>query len=139
MNRPEPTQPGKAIIVFDGVCVLCNGWVDFLLRHDRKQRYRFAAMQGAAGAGLLARNGLDPGDPMSFLLIDEQGATTDSDAIIAVLEGLGGAWRTVAVLRIIPKGMRDPLYRWLARNRYRWFGRKPACALPREDQRQRFL
>ncbi|MEO6366144.1 MAG: thiol-disulfide oxidoreductase DCC family protein [Luteimonas sp.] len=134
-----PLVPGQAIIVFDGVCVLCNGWVAFLLRHDRKQRFRFAAMQGASGARLLARHGLDPCDPMSFLLIDEHGARTDSDAVIAVLQGMGGVWRAASALRLVPGFMRDPLYRLVARNRYRWFGRKPACVVPRDDLRHRFL
>ena len=140
MNRSESSQsPGNAIVVFDGVCVLCNGWVDFLLRHDHGQRYRFAAMQSPAGSELLVRNGLDPDDPMSFLLIDERGAQIDSDAIITVLGSLGGMWRAVWVVRLMPGRMRDPLYRWIARNRYRWFGRKPACYLPRADQQHRFL
>lgn len=140
MSPPETSlASGQAIIVFDGVCVLCNGWVEFLLRHDRRQRFRFAAMQSASGARLLARHGLDPDDPMSFLLIDEHGARTDSDAVIAVLSDLGGVWRAASAMRVVPVFMRDPLYRLIARNRYRWFGRKPGCVMPREDQRHRFL
>jgi len=130
---------GHAVIVFDGVCVLCNGWVGFLLRHDRKQRYRFAAMQTRAGRALLSEHGLDADDPMSFLLLDEAGARTDSDAIIAVLTGLGGIWRAAAAFRLLPRALRDPAYRWLARNRYRWFGKKQACYLPSAQQRHRFV
>lgn len=130
---------GAAVIVFDGVCALCNGWVDFLLKHDRRQRYRFAAMQTPAGQALLQRHGLDADDPMSFLLLDENGARTDSDAIVAVLTGLGGAWRAAAVFRLLPRALRDTAYRWLARNRYRWFGKKDACYLPSAGQRHRFL
>ena len=73
-----------AIIVFDGTCVVCNGWVDFLLRHDARGRYRFAAMQGTNGRALLAAHGLDPDDPSSFLLLDEAGAHRDTDAIVRV-------------------------------------------------------
>jgi predicted DCC family thiol-disulfide oxidoreductase YuxK len=127
------------VIVFDGVCVLCNGWVDFLLKRDRRQRYRFAAMQTQAGRNLLQANGLDADDPMSFLLIDEEGARTDSDAIIAVLIGLGGIWRAAVMFRLLPRAMRDSAYRWLARDRYRWFGKKEACYLPADGQRDRFL
>lgn len=129
----------SAVIVFDGVCTLCNGWVDFLLERDRRQRYRFAAMQTQAGRSLLQANGLDADDPMSFLLLDENGARIDSDAIIAVLIGLGGVWRAAAIFRLLPRGMRDPAYRWLARNRYRWFGKKDRCYLPADGQRDRFL
>lgn len=138
MNQPEPQAPG-AIIVFDGVCVLCNGWVDFLLRTDTRGRYRFAAMQTAAGRRLLQQHGLDADNPASFLLLDEQGAHTDSDAILRVLAGLGGAWRVTAVGRLLPRWLRDPLYRLLARNRYRLFGRRAECRVPDGGQRWRFI
>lgn len=139
MSPPEPPTGQGAIVVFDGVCVLCSGWVDFLLRHDRRRQFRFAAMQGEAGRHLLAGHGLDPDDPISFLLLDAGGARTDSDAIIAVLARLGGAWRVAGVLRLLPRGVRDALYRRLARNRYRWFGKRDACYLPGADEQHRFL
>lgn len=128
-----------AVIVFDGVCVLCSGWVRFLLRVDRKQRYRFAAMQSASGQTLLARHGLDAHDPLSFLLVTQDGAYTDSDAILRVLDGLGGAWRLARIARLVPRALRDPLYRLVARNRYRWFGRRATCLLPTPDIAARFL
>ncbi|WP_416056695.1 thiol-disulfide oxidoreductase DCC family protein [Stenotrophomonas maltophilia] len=133
----DPTQ--TAVIVFDGVCALCSRWVRFLLRFDRHGRYRFAAMQGTQGSALLRAHGLDPNDPLSFLLVDEQGACTDTDAILRVLTGLGGAWRLAGLLRLVPRGARDVAYRALARNRYRWFGRHDACYLPNPDQAARFL
>jgi predicted DCC family thiol-disulfide oxidoreductase YuxK len=116
------------ILVFDGVCVLCNGWVRFLLRHDTRARYRFAAMQG------------DPDDPASLLLVDEAGAHTDTAAIRRVLHGLGGGWRLpAALLGVLPRALLDPLYRRIARNRYRWFGRHAVCALPPPGAGERFL
>lgn len=130
---------GSAIIVFDGVCALCNGWVDFLLARDRCQRYRFAAMQSPAGRRLLATHGLDPDDPASFLLLDGQGAHTDTDAIARVLSGLGGGWRVAALGRLLPRAMRDRLYRVVARNRYRLSGRRDACRMPDPSQRHRFV
>ena len=141
MNATNPPEPaaGDAIVVFDGVCALCSGWVGFLLRRDRARLFRFAAMQDNAGRQLLARHGLDPDDPMSFLLLDASGARTDSDAIIAVLERLGGGWRAARLLRLLPRRLRDPLYRRLARNRYRWFGRRETCYLPPAAERDRFL
>lgn len=126
-----------AIIVFDGVCVLCNGWVRFLLRRDRG-RYRFASMQSESGRALLSAHGLDADDPASFLLIEEGVAWTDTDAIRRVLSGLGGAWRSAALIALVPRPLRDPLYRAIARNRYRWFG-TTACAVPTESERSRFL
>jgi predicted DCC family thiol-disulfide oxidoreductase YuxK len=143
MPDASPTQAGAAglhpVIVFDGVCVLCNGWVRFLLRHDRAGRYRYAAMQSAAGSRLLAEHGLDPQDPASFLLLDGDQAWTDSDAIRRVLAGLGGAWRAAHLLRLLPRRWRDAGYRVLARNRYRWFGRYERCTVPPAHMRDRFL
>lgn len=135
-----PTRSEGAVVVFDGVCVLCNGWVRFLLRYDRRGRYRFAAMQSASGRELLSRHGLDADDPLSFLLVDEAGAWTDSDAIGRVLHGLGGGWRVVSkMLLAVPRALRDRGYRFTARNRYRWFGRRAQCRVPGPAELDRFL
>ena len=148
MSRAAPPPATGAIIVFDGVCVLCNGWVRFLLRHDHRQRYRFAAMQGEAGRALLAEHGLDPDDPVSFLLIEhdlgrDRGApprvSTDTTAIRRVIAGLGGPWRVAHLAALLPAFVRDPLYRLVARNRYRLFGQHEACMAPSEETRARFL
>ncbi len=128
-----------AVIVFDGVCVLCNGWVHFLLRHDRRARYRFAAMQSDSGRALLSRHGLDPDDPVSFLLVEDGRAWTDTDAIVRVLSGLGGPWRLARVATWCPRGLRNRLYRWGARNRYRWFGRHEHCLMATPEHASRFL
>ena len=133
-----------AIIVFDGVCLLCNGWVGFLLRHDRKHRYRFAAMQAPVGRALLVEHGLDPDDPNSFLLIEhdrgpDPRVSLGVVAIRRVLVGLGGGWRLLAIAALVPRVIGDPLYRVLARNRYRWFGRHDACLMPDPANASRFL
>ena len=128
-----------AIVVFDGVCLLCSRWVRFILRHDKAGLYRFAAMQSERGRALLAAHGLDPDDPNSLLLLRNGQAWTDSDAILRVLAGFGGAWRVALAMRVIPRFLRDPAYRWLARNRYRWFGRSDACWLPEPEHAPRFL
>ena len=125
------------VIVFDGVCVLCNGWVRFLLGRDNG-RYRFASMQSPAGRALLQAHGLDADDPSSFLLVENGRAFTDTDAIRRVLLGLGGPWKVAAIMAIVPRFARDPLYRWIARNRYRWFG-TTSCTVPSEAERHRFL
>ena len=133
------TEHAGAVIVFDGVCALCSRWVRFLLRFDRVGRYRFAAMQGAHGGQLLAAHGLDPDDPLSFLLVENGRAYTDTDAIMRVLAGLGGIWKLAMLARVLPQLLRDRGYRWVARNRYSWFGRHEACYLPTPAQRARFL
>lgn len=134
----EPVRPEGPVIVFDGVCVLCNGWVRFLLKHDRRAGYRFAAMQSEAGRALLAAHGLDPDDPASLLLVDGGRAWTDTEAIRRVLAGLGGAWRLAGAMALVPRVVRDPLYRWIARNRYRWFG-TTTCHVPTAAERARFV
>lgn len=125
------------VIVFDGICVLCNGWVRFLLRRDRG-RYRFASMQSESGRALLSAHGLDADDPASFLLVDNGVAWTDTDAIRRVLSGLGGVWRIAALIGMVPRFLRDRLYRMIARNRYRWFG-TTICTIPDQAQLSRFL
>jgi predicted DCC family thiol-disulfide oxidoreductase YuxK len=138
---------GGAVVVFDGVCTLCNGWVRFLLRHDRRGRYRFAAMQTETGRRLLADHGLDPDDPMSFLLIEYDGGddtavprvSTDSEAVRRVLMGLGGAWRLAALFAVVPRALRDTVYRLIARNRYDWFGHRDVCMVPDPAEADRFL
>lgn len=127
------------VLVFDGVCVLCSRWVRFIVRHDRDARIRLASMQSQAGRALLERFGLDPDDPLSLLFVVDGRGYQDSDAILRVVASFGGAWRASVLLRLIPRFMRDPLYRWLARNRYRWFGRNAQCLVPSPDQAARFL
>jgi predicted DCC family thiol-disulfide oxidoreductase YuxK len=127
------------VIVFDGVCVLCSRWVRFVLRHDRSGRTRFATMQSTAGRELLIRFALDPDDPLSLLYVIDGRGFQDTEAILRVLAGFGGAWRASAVLRLVPRAARDVLYRWLARNRYRWFGRTEQCLVPTPEQAARFL
>lgn len=130
----------RSVLVFDGVCVLCSTWVDFVLRHDRAGRYRFSAMQTPTGRALLTAHHLDPDDPRSFLLLEDGIAYTDTDGILRVLRSLGRGWSAVAVLiRIVPRFIRDPVYRWTARNRYRIFGRHAACRMPDPNLADRFL
>jgi len=128
------------VIVFDGVCLLCNRWVDFILRHDRMGRFLFAAMQGANGRTLLLGHGLSPDDPSSLLLVDTGRGYIDTDAIVRILRNLGGGWTIPAsMLAAVPRMLRDPAYRWIARHRYRLFGRRALCRLPAPSEASRFL
>ena len=128
------------VIVFDGVCVLCSRWIDFILRHDVDGRFKLAAMQGAHGRALLANHGLSPDDPASLLLVQDNRGYIDTDAIIRVLRSLGTGWQLLGILlKLVPRWLRDPLYRWLARNRYALFGKRSHCRLPDPAQTWRFL
>lgn len=129
-----------SVIVFDGVCMLCSRWIDFVLRRDLHRRYKFAAMQTASGRALLIEHGIDPDDPLSFLLLEDKKGYTDTDAIVRILRSFGPGWKFIALLvSIVPRFVRDPLYRWIARNRYRIFGRRAACRVPTADIADRFL
>lgn len=130
----------RAVVVFDGACVLCARGLRFLLRHDRGGVLRYAAMQGVAGRALLDAAALDADDPRSFLFVRDGAALTDGDAVLAVLSTLGGRWALLARgLGIAPRPLRDAAYRMVARSRYRWFGRRDACVVPEDGVRGRFL
>lgn len=135
-------SPGRrsSIIVFDGVCHLCSGWVRFLLERDKAERFTFAAMQTPAGRRLLRAHGLDPDAPVSFLLCENHVPYTDSTAIVRILAQLGGIWKIIAVpLSWIPRALRDPCYRFVARHRYRLFGRRTQCLMPEARFARRFV
>lgn len=129
----------RPVIVFDGVCPLCSANARFILRHDRKRRFRLASMQSEAGAALYRRFGIDPADPETLILVDGDQALRDSEAVLAIWSGLGWPWRAAAAARLVPAALRDPLYRWVARNRYRLFGRRETCWLPAPELADRFL
>ena len=118
------------IIVFDGICHVCSGGVRFLARHRIEPPFKLIPMQSAEGKALLDKYGIDTEDPSTFLVLDRGLVLTQSDASIHVMASIGGLWRPVVVARVIPRAWRDWLYRLLARNRYRWFGRRATCYVP---------
>lgn len=130
MTGTNDHQADHRIIVFDAECVLCSGNAQFVLRYDRDHRFRLASMQGEVGSALYRRFGIDPANPDSMILVEGDRLRRDSDAILAIYAGLGWPWRALTILRLVPRFLRDPLYRLIARNRYRLFGRRPTCWLP---------
>ena len=133
------TDPDGPVVLFDGVCNLCNGLVDFLIERDSAGRLQFASLQSAAGQELLARHGLPTDDFDSVVLVDGDRAYTKSTAAIRIADLLGWPYRAARVTRLLPTRLRDRLYDAVADNRYDWFGRKDQCRLPDEDLRDRFL
>ena len=127
------------IVLFGAECMLCSANAQFILTHDRKRRFRLAAMQGEVGAELFRANGMDPANPDTILLINGDHVRRDSDAVLAIYTGLGWPWRIAGVARIVPRFVRDPIYRWVARNRYRLFGRRETCWVPRAEFADRLL
>ena len=134
---PQPT-PGP-IIVFDAMCVLCSANPAFVLRHDRAGRFRLASMQDEAGAALYRRFGIDPTRPETLIVVTGDEALRDSNAVLAIWAGLDRPWRMLATLRLVPRSIRDPIYRFVARHRYRLFGKRETCWLPTPDQARRIL
>lgn len=130
---------GGAVVLFDGVCNLCNGSVQFIVRHDPAGRFRFASLQSEAGQALLLRHGMDPADLFSVVLVEGGRAYSRSDAALRIAGGLPGAWKAAGALRAVPRPLRDLVYGWVARNRYRWFGKQDACMIPTPELRARFL
>jgi predicted DCC family thiol-disulfide oxidoreductase YuxK len=128
-----------SIILFDGVCNLCDGVVQFVLKKDKKARFRFAALQSESGTAILKQFGLPTEVYHSFVLVESGRAYQKSEAALHVLKGLGGVWILLYGFIIIPRPIRDFIYDWVARNRYRFFGKKDECMLPTPEIRARFL
>jgi len=129
----------RPIIVFDAECLLCSANAQFVLDHDQRGRFLLASMQGETGSALYRRFGIDPANPDTLIVIEGDRARRDSDAILAIWAGLGWPWRAGAIFRLVPRLLRDSVYRWVARNRYRLFGRRDACWLPDPAFRDRLL
>lgn len=136
---PGALDGGGAVVLFDGVCNLCNGSVQFIIRRDPAGRFRFASLQSEAGQALLRRHGLDPEDLFSVILVEDGRVHSRSDAALRIAGGLSGGWRAAGALRVVPRPLRDLVYGLVARNRYRWFGRRDACMIPTPELRARFL
>jgi predicted DCC family thiol-disulfide oxidoreductase YuxK len=139
-NEPpgDAARDEAAIVVFDGVCNLCSRAVSLILRNDADGRARFVPMQSQLGRDLMERNGVDPSDAETFLVIKGARTYTRSDAALEIAKDLG-AWRWLRALRVVPRPLRDWAYATVARNRYRWFGKRDACFVPTAEQRARFL
>ncbi len=127
------------LLLFDGVCNLCNGVVQFVIRHDAAGRFRFAALQSDAGQALLQQFGLSTTQFDSFVYVKGGQFYTESTAALRVARDMGGAMSLLWGLMIVPRFIRDAVYRFVARNRYRVFGKKDACMIPTPELKSRFL
>ena len=126
------------IIFFDGVCGMCNRFVDLILKIDDKEVFRFAPIQGETAKQMLPQLSEAPQE-WSMFYLDERGIHKESDAFLEIYRYLGGAGGFLSLLRLVPRGIRDFVYRTVARNRYRWFGQREACRLPSPEEEDRFL
>ncbi|REG97914.1 thiol-disulfide oxidoreductase DCC family protein [Flavobacterium aquicola] len=130
----------KKIILFDGVCNLCNSAVQFVIQHDRKDVFRFVALQSELGQQILKHIGVNPVNIDSIVLYEPGIAYYyKSSAAIEIAKNLGGFWHFGTVFRIIPTGIRNLLYDYVAKNRYKWFGKKESCMTPTPELKIKFL
>ncbi|MGB5820050.1 MAG: thiol-disulfide oxidoreductase DCC family protein [Saonia sp.] len=128
------------IILFDGVCNLCNGAITFIIKRDKKDVFRYAALQSEIGEQLVKERNIDTTKVDSFILIEPGVAYyTKSTAALKIGQTFGGAWKLLAAFEWVPRVIRDWCYDIVAKNRYRWFGRKDACMIPTPELRAKFL
>ena len=129
----------KPTILFDGVCNLCNDSVNYVIDHDPEERFRFGSLQSEGARQLLGDYDLPEEYLDSMILIDKDGVHVASTAALRVARHLSGPARWLSPLLIVPRFLRDAVYAWVARNRYRWFGKRDACRVPTPELRARFL
>ncbi|WP_170114414.1 thiol-disulfide oxidoreductase DCC family protein [Litoreibacter ponti] len=130
---------GRDVVVFDGVCVLCSGFLKFMLKHDRAERFSFVVAQSELGEALYAHLGLKSADYDTNVVIMDGVIYTKLDAFAAAVGSLGGIWRAARLVRVLPRPLADWLYNRIARNRYSVFGRMESCMVPTPDVKARFL
>lgn len=129
----------KKIVLFDGVCNLCTKSVQFILKRDKKDQFLFGSLQGQYGQQLLKTFNLPADHFRSFMLLEGTNLYTRSTAALRMLKHLGGGWSLLYGLIIIPKFIRDAVYNFVARNRYRWFGKEETCMIPTPGLEAKFL
>jgi len=131
--------PDQHVILYDGVCNLCNASVKFIANRDATGRYHFAHLQSKTGQRLARAHGIEPTSMDSFVLVENRHALVKSDAWLSILGSLGGIWAATRIFRLIPRAIRDAIYDLVGRFRYRVFGRTTQCQVPGPDLYDRFL
>jgi predicted DCC family thiol-disulfide oxidoreductase YuxK len=139
MTKTNLVLEQPPVILFDGICNFCNRSINFLIRQDKQKRFRFAPLQSEAGQKLLEQYHLPKKDFDSFVLIENGNVYKCSTAGLRLYSMLPWYWKWTQVFWLVPKFFRDGIYRFIAKNRYRWFGKKEACMIPTPEMRSRFL
>ncbi len=136
---PPYVRFGERVVLFDGVCKLCNGWAKFLIRYDCARVFKLASVQSAEGQAILRWFGLPTDSYATMLYVEGRELFVRSEAIARIIRQLPAPWPLLGVFRILPLGLRDWCYDRIALNRYRLFGRHDVCLLPSPDHEGRFL
>ncbi|MBP6688204.1 MAG: thiol-disulfide oxidoreductase DCC family protein [Lacibacter sp.] len=129
----------ERLVLFDGVCNFCNFWIQFALKRDRLRKLKFGSLQGATAQQILPQHNIDPAILTSVIFIEDGVAYRESTAALKVCKHLDGGWKLLYAFIIIPAFLRDGIYKWIGRNRYKWFGKQESCMLPTPAQRARFV
>lgn len=127
------------LLLFDGVCTLCNASVDLVIRRDSKRRFRFASLQSEIGQQLLRQHGLPHTEFESVLYLRKGVLHSKSGAALRIAARMDGLWPLLSVFMVVPPFLRDAVYSWIARNRYAWFGKRETCRVPTDAERSLFL
>ena len=130
---------GKTIILFDGVCNLCNGAINFVIDKDKNNNFHFASLQSEFGQALLAHFGRDTTDFDSMIVYENGKIKTKSSAALRIAAGLSGGWKFFSIFKIVPAFLRNAVYNLIARNRYKWFGQKNECRIPTPELKAKFI
>ncbi len=133
------SDPIKPVILFDGVCNLCNQSVQFIINRDPKSKFQFAALQSSFGQEQLRKHNFNAETFTSFVLVSGDKVYDRSRAALEIARQLSGAWPLLYAFVVVPPFIRNFVYDWIARNRYRWFGRTDECMLPTPELRSRFI
>ncbi len=126
-------------ILFDGVCNLCNSSVQFIIKRDKKKLFRFASLQGKFGQEVLRKNNFSTESLNTLILMEDEKIFTRSTGVLRMMKHLGAGWSLLYGFIIFPKFIRDAVYNWVSKNRYKWFGKKDECWLPTPALKERFL
>ena len=138
-SRLTMTPPYHNLVLFDGVCNFCSHSVQFIIRHDKAGVFKFVPIQSEHGQQIYHSFELDPNDMQTFLLVKNGRPLLRSDAALEITKEFDGWWRFLRTFKLVPKGIRDWCYLFIARHRYRWFGRRDSCMIPSPEIRERFL
>lgn len=129
----------KKVILFDGVCNLCNGAITFIIQRDKKDIFRYAPLQSAIGRELAAQHHIDLDKVDSIILVTTGKAVSKSTAALRIAQDLAAGWPLLSIFLIVPPFLRNWVYDFIARNRYKWFGKKDACMIPTPELKNKFL
>lgn len=127
------------ILLFDGVCNLCNGFVQWLIKRDPNRIFRYAALQSETGQQLLKKYELPIDNISTVVLVDSGNVYTHAEVALRIGQRLGGVWALTGIFYLVPRPIRTVVYNWIAKNRYRWFGKQESCMIPTPELKQLFL